>query len=55
MDECYIDNCSRRENMPPISAINVAAQGRKAENLMVFHSLSKRSSLPDLRSGLGVG
>ena len=57
MDECYIDIFDRRhEASPPISALNVAAQRKEGlKNLMVFHSLSKRSSLPGLRSGLGVG
>ena len=57
MDECYIDIFDRwRETSPPISALNVAAQRPEGlKNLMVFHSLSKRSSLPGLRSGLGAG
>ena len=57
MDECYIDIFDRRhETSPPISALNVAEKRPEGlKNLMVFHSLSKRSSLPGLRSGLGVG
>ena len=57
MDECYIDIFDRRhETSPPISALNVAAKRPEGlKNLMVCHSRSKRSSLPGLRSGLGVG
>lgn len=57
VDECYIDIFDRKlEASPPVSALNVAA-GRPEglKNLMVFQSLSKRSSLPGLRSGLCVG
>lgn len=57
MDECYIDIFDRiYEASPPVSALNVAAKRPEGlKNLMVFHSLSKRSSLPGLRSGLSVG
>ena len=57
MDECYIDIYDKSlENNPPISALNVAEKRVEgADNLIVFHSLSKRSSLPGLRSGFCAG
>ena len=56
-DECYADIYDRPlENAPPISALNAAAKRAEgAENLIAFHSLSKRSGLPGLRSGFCVG
>ena len=48
-DECYSE--VYRET-PPVGALEVAAQiGADPERLVVFHSLSKRSNLPGLRSG----
>ncbi|MGC6472626.1 MAG: aminotransferase class I/II-fold pyridoxal phosphate-dependent enzyme [Parvibaculales bacterium] len=57
MDECYADIYDRAlEAEPPVSALQVAAaRPEKAENLVVFHSLSKRSNLPGLRSGFCAG
>ena len=56
-DECYADIYDRPlEKAPPISALNAAAERPEgAENLIAFHSLSKRSGLPGLRSGFCVG
>lgn len=57
MDECYADIYDRAlEDTPPVSAAAIAARRPEGlQNLVVFHSLSKRSSLPGLRSGLCVG
>ncbi|MGC6512250.1 MAG: aminotransferase class I/II-fold pyridoxal phosphate-dependent enzyme [Parvibaculales bacterium] len=57
MDECYADIYDRAlEEAPPTSALQLAAaRPEKAENLVVFHSLSKRSNLPGLRSGFCAG
>jgi N-succinyldiaminopimelate aminotransferase len=52
-DECYAD-IYRDEAQPPLSAAQ--AMGRKNfERCIVFHSLSKRSSVPGLRSGFVAG
>lgn len=57
IDECYADIYDRE---PPAGALE-AAFGMDAEggdpfaNIIVFHSLSKRSSLPGLRSGFCAG
>jgi N-succinyldiaminopimelate aminotransferase len=55
-DECYADLFDD-ENAPPPSLLGAAAaMGNAAfERCMSFHSLSKRSSLPGLRSGLVAG
>lgn len=55
-DECYAELYAD-EGAPPPSLLNAAvAAGRTAfERCMVFHSLSKRSSLPGLRSGFVAG
>ena len=48
-DECYAEIWRRT---PPPGALAVAAQtGTDPERVAVFHSLSKRSNLPGLRSG----
>ena len=56
-DECYSEIYFDEEK-PPTGLLEVAA-GREAgdpfENVIVFHSLSKRSNLPGLRSGLVAG
>jgi len=49
-DECYAD-IYRGE--PPLGALSV--RGAPFERLLSFHSLSKRSGLPGLRSGLVAG
>lgn len=55
-DECYAE-LYRDENSPPPSLLQAAlAQGHSSfERCMVFHSLSKRSSVPGLRSGFVAG
>ncbi len=50
VDECYSEIWDREE---PIGAL-AAAQGR-LDNLAIFNSLSKRSSVPGLRSGFVAG
>ncbi|MBO27960.1 MAG: aspartate aminotransferase [Rhodobacteraceae bacterium] len=48
-DECYSE-ISRDE--PPVGALQVAAErGLDLNRVAIFHSLSKRSNLPGLRSG----
>ncbi|MBV9904092.1 MAG: aminotransferase class I/II-fold pyridoxal phosphate-dependent enzyme [Alphaproteobacteria bacterium] len=49
-DECYADIYL---NKPPVSALPV--RGAPYERLLTFHSLSKRSGLPGLRSGIVAG
>jgi aspartate/methionine/tyrosine aminotransferase len=52
-DECY---CELYDETPPIGALSVRlAMGRGLERVMSFHSLSKRSSAPGLRSGFVAG
>ncbi len=52
-DECYSE--LYRET-PPIGAMQVAYEmGASPERVLIFHSLSKRSSLPGLRSGFVAG
>lgn len=55
-DECYADLYDN-ENDPPTSLLAVAqAMGNDAfKHCLVFHSLSKRSSVPGLRSGFVAG
>lgn len=51
-DECYSE--IYRTN-PPLGALQVANEmGADPERVMVFHSLSKRSNLPGLRSGFAA-
>ncbi len=53
VDECYADLYDR---LPPAGALEVCARtGLGLENVVVFHSLSKRSSVPGLRSGFVAG
>lgn len=48
-DECYSEIY---RGAPPVGAIEVAQRlGADPERLVIFHSLSKRSNLPGLRSG----
>ncbi|HEY4944465.1 MAG TPA: aminotransferase class I/II-fold pyridoxal phosphate-dependent enzyme [Rhizomicrobium sp.] len=49
-DECYADIYLNR---PPVSAL--PTRGSPYEKLLTFHSLSKRSGLPGLRSGIVAG
>jgi aspartate/methionine/tyrosine aminotransferase len=52
-DECY--NEIYRDS-PPVGALQVAKElAADPERVMIFHSLSKRSNLPGLRSGFVAG
>jgi N-succinyldiaminopimelate aminotransferase len=52
-DECYSEIW---RHAPPVGALQVAAEiGCDPERVFVFHSLSKRSNLPGLRSGFVAG
>jgi succinyldiaminopimelate transaminase len=53
VDECYTEIYDSR---PPRGALEAcAALGGSTDNVVVFHSLSKRSSVPGLRSGFVAG
>lgn len=53
MDECYSEIWDKIE---PVGALEAcAALGGALDNVVVFHSLSKRSSVPGLRSGFVAG
>src|SRR5262249_23669825 len=52
-DECYADIYADEE---PVGALTVhRTRGAGFERLLTFHSLSKRSGLPGLRSGIVAG
>ena len=52
-DECYSEIF---RDTPPPGALEVAAEGgADPERVVIFHSLSKRSNLPGLRSGFAAG
>ncbi len=52
-DECYAEVY---RGAPPPGALSAAGQaGADPERVLVFHSLSKRSNLPGLRSGFAAG
>ena len=52
-DECYSEIYRDR---PPIGALEIANEGgADPERVVTFHSLSKRSNLPGLRSGFVAG
>ncbi|HHS94600.1 MAG TPA: aminotransferase class I/II-fold pyridoxal phosphate-dependent enzyme, partial [Rhodobacterales bacterium] len=52
-DECYAEIY---RDTPPPGALEVATEGgADPERVVVFHSLSKRSNLPGLRSGFAAG
>lgn len=55
-DECYSE-LYRDENQPPIGLLQACAElGRNSfDRCIVFHSLSKRSNLPGMRSGFVAG
>lgn len=53
VDECYADIWDRQP--PPGALAACAALGSSLDNVVVFHSLSKRSSVPGLRSGFVAG
>ncbi|PLX34997.1 MAG: aspartate aminotransferase [Hyphomicrobiales bacterium] len=52
MDECYGEIYT---GAPPPGSLAVAAKSGGFKNLLAFHSLSKRSNLPGLRSGFCAG
>jgi aspartate/methionine/tyrosine aminotransferase len=52
-DECYAEIYT--ETPPPGALEAAAALGGALDNMLVFHSLSKRSSAPGLRCGFVVG
>jgi len=55
-DECYSEIYFDEENPPPGLLQVAAATGRDSfKHCVVFHSLSKRSNLPGLRSGFVAG
>jgi N-succinyldiaminopimelate aminotransferase len=55
-DECYADIYNDESRPPPSLLTAAAAMGNTAfRRCMSFHSLSKRSSLPGLRSGFVAG
>ena len=55
-DECYADIYLDETNPPPGFLQAAAAMGNTAfKRLVVFHSLSKRTSVPGLRSGFVAG
>ncbi|WP_425516551.1 aminotransferase class I/II-fold pyridoxal phosphate-dependent enzyme [Pseudohalocynthiibacter aestuariivivens] len=52
-DECYSEIYRKT---PPTGALQVASElGADPERVLIFHSLSKRSNLPGLRSGFVAG
>jgi len=52
-DECYSEIY---RDAPPTGALDVATRmGADPERVLIFHSLSKRSNLPGLRSGFCAG
>lgn len=52
-DECYAEIY---RDTPPPGALEIAAEtGADPERVVIFHSLSKRSNLPGLRSGFAAG
>ena len=54
VDECYGEIYTTEQ--PPSGALEAAAAlGGSCDNVMVFHTLSKRSSAPGLRSGFAAG
>jgi len=53
VDECYAEIYTREA--PPGALEAAAALGQGADRVVVFHSLSKRSNAPGLRSGFVAG
>jgi len=55
-DECYSE-IYPDENNPPVGLLQVAAEMGRSDykHCVVFHSLSKRSNLPGMRSGFVAG
>ncbi len=54
-DECYGDIYLDEANPPPGLLGTCVRLGRSFDRVVVFHSLSKRSSVPGLRSGFVAG
>lgn len=55
-DECYSELYRDEENPPPgLLEVAAAMGGSDFSGLLVFHSLSKRSNMPGLRSGFVAG
>ena len=55
VDECYAD-IYRQDNMPPIGTIEALEKiGEGSKGVIIFHSLSKRSSAAGLRAGFIAG
>lgn len=53
VDECYSEIY---RDTPPVGALEAAAKlGVSRDRILIFHSLSKRSNLPGLRSGFVAG
>ena len=52
-DECYAE--IYRDSPPPGALEIAAAAGADPERVVIFHSLSKRSNAPGLRSGFAAG
>lgn len=53
LDECYTDIYTDKK---PVGGIEVCEKSRKGlKNVLIFHSLSKRSNVAGLRSGFVVG
>ncbi|MEX2648793.1 MAG: aminotransferase class I/II-fold pyridoxal phosphate-dependent enzyme [Alphaproteobacteria bacterium] len=52
VDECYAEVYDQN---PPPGGLEIAAETGSLANVVVFHSLSKRSSAPGLRSGFVAG
>lgn len=53
MDECYAEIYN---DAPPPGVLQACAElGGSCRNVLAFHSLSKRSNVPGLRSGFAVG
>ncbi len=52
-DECYGE--IYRDSPPPGALETAAAEGADPERVVIFHSLSKRSNAPGLRSGFAAG
>lgn len=52
VDECYAEIY---DEVAPPGGLEACARSRDLKNVVVFHSLSKRSSVPGLRSGFCAG
>ena len=53
VDECYIDIYTKNK---PVGALKACLDsGKKLNNVLIFHTLSKRSNVAGLRSGFVIG